>query len=264
MPRRTVLIDSQRIRVGYGAQRDPVLSPVGSLTPPTDHDDVGLYVPEVARIFRAYGIGDGAQRSGMDGAEPEQVQQHQAGVSPSARKTDAATQSRILCAFGGRGGIEQDESGSAAAAPPGAPQGVTVPPVRGIVGGGPDVCGRNGIHNETGSEAAIRPAQRTPANQAGTKRSGQVDCTTHAGRGSLAPRLRRRIQPWLTAVGRGRTAAGLGCCAVEIPTRACVPWAACMGTAMETSRFPAPAVPEVEWAFAMILPSAAPAGSPLQ
>lgn len=264
MPRRTVLIDSQRVRVGYGAQRDPVLSLVGSLTPPADHDDVGLYVPEIARIFRAYGIGDGAQRRGMDGAEPEQVQQHQAGVSPSARKTDAATQSRILCAFGGRGGIEQDESGSAAPAPPCAPQGVTVPPVRGIVGGGPDVRGRNGIHNEPGSEAASRPAQRTPAKRAGTKRSGQVDCTTHAGRGSFASRLRRRIQPWPAAVGRGRTAAGLGCCAVEIPTRACAPWAACMGTAMETSRFPAPAVPEVEWAFAMSLPSAAPAGSPLQ
>ncbi len=163
MPRRTVSIDSQRVWVGYGAQRDPVLPLVGSLASPADHDDVGLYVPKVARIFRTYGIGDGAQRSGMDGAEPEQVQQHQAGVSPSARKTDAATQSRILCAFGGRGGIEQDESGSAAAAPPRAPQGVTVPPVRGIVGGGPDVRGRNGIHNETGSEAAIRPAQRTPA-----------------------------------------------------------------------------------------------------
>ena len=205
MSRRTVLIDSQRVRVGYGAQRDPVLSPIGSLPPPANHDDVGLYVPEIARIFRAYGIGDGAQRRGMDGPEPEQVQKHQAGVPPSSRKTDAATQGRILCAFGGRGGIKQDESDSAVAAPPCAPQGVTVSPVRGIVGGGPDVRGRNGIHNETGSEAAIRTAQRTPARLAGAKRSGRFDCTTNAGRGSLAQPLRRRAQPWLAVAGRGRT-----------------------------------------------------------
>lgn len=176
MSRRTVLIDSQRVRVGYGAQRGPVLSPIGSLPPPANHDDVGLYVPEIARIFRAYGIGDGAQRRGMDGPEPEQVQQHQAGVPPSSRKTDATTQSRILCAFGSRGGIKQDESGSAAAAPPCAPQGVTVSTVRGIVGGGPDVRGHNGIHNETGSEAAIRTAQRTPARSGRSEkiRQGQL------------------------------------------------------------------------------------------
>ena len=255
MPRRTVSIDSQRVRVGYGAQRDPVLPLVGSLASPADHDDVGLYVPKVARIFRTYGIGDGAQRSGMDGAEPEQVQQHQAGVSPSARKTDAATQSRILCAFGGRGGIEQDESGSAAAAPPRAPQGVTVPPVRGIVGGGPDVRGRNGIHNETGSEAAISPAQRTPAKSIVLRTQG-ADLWRRGCAGAYSLGLRpaaageRPKGPVAARVKSRPAPARLGRPAWERLWR--------------LPRFPAPAVPEVEWAFAMSLLSAAPAGSPLQ